>query len=162
MEFIKHSVQLLSYLSLRGYPPDLTIPALHRCNNISQREALLPKEKNDSDDDSLLCITEFNPLYPPICEWIHELWPILYRSSGTRMLVDKRIIFGYSKPDSLQGILVHTNIFGEKRYVNKPPPCNRKWKCKHCQRIDKSGEVTSTSTCRNTEAKFLFLVILNI
>ena len=23
---------------------------------------------------------------------IHELWPILYRSSGTRMLVDKKII----------------------------------------------------------------------
>ena len=34
-KFIKHSVQLLSYLSLRGYLPNLTIPALHRCNNIS-------------------------------------------------------------------------------------------------------------------------------
>ena len=28
-EFIKHSAQLLSYLILRGYPPNLTIPALH-------------------------------------------------------------------------------------------------------------------------------------
>ena len=35
MEFIKHSIQLLSFLSLRGYPPNLTIPALLRCNNIS-------------------------------------------------------------------------------------------------------------------------------
>ena len=147
-EFVKHPVQLLSYLSLRGYPPNLTIPALHRCNNISQCKALLPKEKTDSDDNNPFCITEFNPLNPPIHEWIHELWPILYRSSGTRMLVDKRIIFGHSKPDSLQDILVHTNIFGEKRYVNKPPPCNRKWKCKYCPRIDRSGEVTSTSTGR--------------
>ena len=80
-EFIKHSVQLLSYLSLRGYPSNLTISALHRCNNISQHEALLPKEKTESDDKSLFCITEFNPLNSPICEWIHELWPILYRSS---------------------------------------------------------------------------------
>ena len=51
---------------------------------------------------------EYNPLNPPIREWVHELWPILYRSSGTRMLVDKRIIFGHSKPDSLQDILIHT------------------------------------------------------
>ena len=64
-EFIKHSAQLLSFLSLRGYPPNLTIPALHHCNNITQCEALLPKvnEKN-SDDNSLFCITEFNPLNP--------------------------------------------------------------------------------------------------
>ena len=34
-EFIKHSAQLLSYLSLRGYPPNLTIPALRHCNNIT-------------------------------------------------------------------------------------------------------------------------------
>ena len=107
MEFIKHSVQLLSYLGLRGYHPNLTIPALHRCNNISQHEPLLPKDKNDSDDNSLFCITGFNPFNPPIHEWIHELWPILYRSLGSRMSVDKRIIFGHSKPDSLQDILVH-------------------------------------------------------
>ena len=37
------------------------------------------------------------------------------------MLVDNRIAFGHSKPDSLQDILVHTNIFGEKRYINKSP-----------------------------------------
>ena len=130
-EFIKHSVQLLSFLSLRGYSPNLTIPALHRCNNFSQCEALLPKEKSESYDNSLFCITEFKPLNPPIHMWIHELWPILYRSCGTRMLVDKRIIFGHS----FQDILVHTNIFGEKRFVNKPSPCNRKWKCKHCPRM---------------------------
>ena len=97
-ELIKHSVQLLSYLSLRGYSPNLTIPALHRCDNITQLDALANKEKkDDSDNNSLFCITEFNPLNPPVNEWIHELWPILYRSSGTRMLVDKRIIFGHSK-----------------------------------------------------------------
>ena len=71
------------------------------------------------------------------------------------MLVDKRIIFGHSKPESLQDMLVHFNIFGEKRYVNKPPPCNRKWKCKHCPRIDKSGEVTSTSMGRKYKSKVL-------
>ena len=71
------------------------------------------------------------------------------------MLVDKRIIFGHSKPESLQDMLVHTNIFGEKRYVNKPPPCHRKGKCKHCPRIDKSGEVTSTSMGRKYRSNVL-------
>ena len=71
------------------------------------------------------------------------------------MLVDKRIIFGHSKPDSLQDMLVHTNIFGEKRYVNKPPPFNRKWKYKHYPRIDKSGEVISTSMGRRYRSKVM-------
>ena len=52
-EFIKHSAQLHSYLSLRGYPPNL-IPTLHQCNNITQHEALSNKEKEkESDDNSL-------------------------------------------------------------------------------------------------------------
>ena len=62
-EFIKHSVRLHSYLILRGYPLNLTIP----CNNTTQCEALLNKEKQmESDENSLFCITEFNPLNPPI------------------------------------------------------------------------------------------------
>ena len=66
-EFIKHSAQLLSYLILRGYPPNLTIPALHQCNNLTQYEALSNKEKEkESDDNSLFCITDSNPLNPPI------------------------------------------------------------------------------------------------
>ena len=47
------------YLSLRGKPPNLSIPMWHRCNNISQKEALLPREKEmNSDEISLFCITE--------------------------------------------------------------------------------------------------------
>ena len=120
-KFVKHLTQLLAFLSLRGYPPTLTIPALHRCNNISQWEALMSISNNQNSDDSLFCITEFNPLNPLIKEWINELWPIQKTNLGMRILVDKRIIFGHSKPDSLQDILAHINIFGEKRYVNKPP-----------------------------------------
>ena len=52
-------------------------------------------------------------------------------------------------------MLVHIDIFGEKRCVNKTPPCNRKWKCKHCPRIDKSGEVISTSTGRKYRSKVM-------
>ena len=77
-QFVKHSVKLHSYLSLRGYPPNLTIPVLHRCNNTTQHEALLTKqkEKSEFDDNSLFCITEFNPLNTPIQKWIQELGPI--------------------------------------------------------------------------------------
>ena len=52
-----------------------------------------------------------------------DTWIVAYllQELSTRMLVDKRIIFGHSKPDSLQDILVHMNIFGEKRYVINLP-----------------------------------------
>ena len=63
------------------------------------------------------------------------------------MLVDQNIIFGYKKPKSLQDILVHTNIFGNSSRRMPKPKCNRN-KCRHCPLIDKSGEVTSSSTGR--------------
>ena len=47
---------------------------------------------------------------PPIKDWVQEVWPILYRSSGTRSHHDMYTIFGYRKPKSLQDILVYTDI----------------------------------------------------
>ena len=99
------------------------------------------------ENNSLFCIIEYNPTDPPVHEWFKELWPILYRCSGTCSLTDQVIVFGYRKPKSIQDILVHTNIFGNSNKKKNIPKCKRR-KCRHCPHIDKSGEVTSSSTGR--------------
>ena len=55
-------------------------------------------------------ILDFNPSLPPIKEWLLELWPILYKSSGTRKLVDVKPIIGYRRPKNLQEILVTSDL----------------------------------------------------
>ena len=42
-------------------------------NNITQSETLRPnrKEQKGEENDALFCITEFNPLNPPIRDWIN-------------------------------------------------------------------------------------------
>ena len=146
-EFLRHSIKLFYHFSLRGYPPTLTSTALWRVNRISQTEALRNSGEKRETQENLFCIIEYNPTNPEIKKWLGELWPILYRSSGTRKLIDMNIIYGFRKPKSLQDILVHTNIYGNSRCKKKPPKCNRK-NCRHCPRIDKSGTVKSNSTGR--------------
>ena len=112
MDRIHQTFYSTIYSSQCGYPHNLTGTSLHRVNKCSQLEALSSSrntEKN-KDNQSLFCVTELNPTKPPILEWIKKFWPVLYRSSGTCLLIDQDIVFGHRKPKSLQDILVHTDI----------------------------------------------------
>ena len=111
-EYLRHSIKLYIHFSKCGYPHGLVSSALIPVNKISQIECM-SSNKEENTKDSLYYILEFNPTNPLVKEWIQELWPILYRSSGTRYLIDQDIVFGYRKPKSLQNILVHTNIYGD-------------------------------------------------
>ena len=78
-------------------------------------------------------------------------WSILYKSSATRILVDRIPIIGYRRPKNLQDMLVTSNLpeinwLGTKKKYSIPR-CNQS-ACRHCPRIDRTGHVTSTSTGR--------------
>ena len=133
--------------SMQGYPHRLVSSALIHVKKLSQTECMSSK-KDDTIKDSLHCIIEFNSTNPPVKEWIQELWPTLYRSSGTRTLIDQDTVFGFRKPKSLQDILVHTNIYGNSTKKKTQPPKCKQIKCRHCLLINKSGEVKSHSTNR--------------
>ena len=88
--------------------------------------------KNYSDrKNSLLCIIDYNPLNPPIKEWIQKAWPILHRSSGTRSLHDMHISFKPRKPKSFQDMLVQTDISMKEK---KEETCSKMYqsKIRHC------------------------------
>ena len=73
-----------------------------------------------NDNKKIFLILDYNPSLPPIKEWIEELWPILYKSSATRILVDRIPIIGYRRPKNLQDLLVSSDLrernwFGYKK-----------------------------------------------
>ena len=142
-DFILNGMKLSTYSSIRGYPIELFLSAFLKVNSLNRSNILQEKEIQElKDSKKIFLILDFNPSLPPIKEWIEELWPILYESSATRVLVDKKPIIGYKRPKNLQDILVSSdlpeiNCFGTKKKYSIPR-CNHS-ACRHCPRIDKSG-----------------------
>ena len=147
-DFATHAIKLVQYLSMRGYPEELVLPALHRANKLTHTETLTLRENIETNKNKLFCIIDYNPSNPPIKDWITTLWPILYRSSGTRSLADMQIVYGSRKPKSLQDILVKSDVTKRAKIRHLAPRCNRFLRCKHCPRMIKSGKVYSHSTGR--------------
>ena len=136
---------------MRGYPTNLVMEAFLKVNALTRNEILFSEIKKSSDDKTkkLFLILDYNPSLPPIKEWLLELWPILYKSSGTRKLVDVKPIMGYRRPRNLKEFLISSDLpeikwFPSKKKISNPR-CNRS-ACRHCPVLDKTGWVKSTST----------------
>ena len=122
--------------------------------NRSTRNEILA-EKSDSvtedTDKKLFLILDFNPSLPPIKEWLLELSPILYKSSGTRKLVDVKPTIGYRRPKNLQDFLVTSDLPEIKWLPGRNrisiPRCNQS-ACRHCPVLDRTGWIKSHSTSR--------------
>ena len=92
------------------------------------RNSILAERTSVDNVEDIFLILDYNPSLSPIKEWIEELWPILYKSSGTRIQVDRIPIIGYRRPKNLQDILVSSDLpeinwFGTKKR-NSIPRCN--------------------------------------
>ena len=99
-DFLQNGLKLSAYFSTRGYPIELTSKAFLDTNCLSRNDILAEKSNSPTEntDKKLFLILDFNPSLPPIKEWLLELWPILYKSSGTRKLVDVKPTIGYRRP----------------------------------------------------------------
>ena len=174
--FIENGLKLTQYFSIRGYPLKLVRDAFLKVNALTRKEILWGDKSKRSDDETkkLFLILDFNPSLPPIKEWLLELWPILYKSSGTRKLVDVKPIIGYRKPKNIKDILITSDLPEIKWFPSKKrisiPRCNRS-ACRHCPVLDKTGWVKSTSTGRKyrtqtriscTSSNVIYLIQCNI
>ena len=150
---MQNGLKLSAYFSIRGYPIELVMKAFLDTNRLTRNEILAEKLNSIKDDTEkkLFLILDFNPSLPPIKEWLLELWPILYKSSGTRKLVDVQPIIGYRRPKNLQDILVTSDLPEIKWLSGKNrisiPRCNRS-ACRHCPVLDRMGWIKSHSTGR--------------
>ena len=128
LEFILFGMILSTYFSIRGYPTELVTDAFCRVNSMDRKSILTEKLPKVEDNKKLFLILDYNPTLPLIKEWIEELWPILYKRSATRILVDTITIIGYRRPKNLQDLLVSSdlpeiNCFGYKEKYSIPR-CN--------------------------------------
>ena len=152
-DFLQNGLKLSAYFSIRGYPLELVTKAFLDTNRLARNDILAEKSNSMKDDTEkkLFLILDFNPSLPPIKEWLLELWPILYKSSGTRKLVDVQPIIGYRRPKNLQDILVTSDLPEIKWLSGKNrisiPRCNRS-ACRHCPVLDRTGWIKSHSTSR--------------
>ena len=152
-DFLQNGLKLSAYFSIRGYPLELVTKAFLDTNRLVRNDILAEKSNSMKDDTEkkLFLILDFNPSLPPIKEWLLELWPILYISSGTRKLVDVQPIIGYRRPKNLQDILVTSDLPEIKWLSGKNrisiPRCNRS-ACRHCPVLDRTGWIKSHSTGR--------------
>ena len=150
---ILHTEKLTAYFFMRAYPTNLVREAFLKVNALTRKEILFGDNDKTNDDNTkkLFLILDYNPSLPPIKEWLLELWPILYKSSGTRKLVDVKPIMGYRRPRNLKEFLISSDLpernwFSSKKIISIPR-CNRS-ACRHCPVLDKTGCVKSTSTGR--------------
>ena len=129
-DFILYGMQLSTYFSIRGYYTEYVKDAFCKVNSMNRITTLNAKVQNpeNSDKKKIFLILDYNPSLPPIKEWIEELWPILYKRSATRILVDRITIIVYQRPKNLQDLLVSSDLpeinwFGSKKKYSIPR-CN--------------------------------------
>ena len=147
-EFAKHSVELSSHLSMRGYPSDLIRDSLIKVCKLTQQDTL-NTDQQITDQSKLVLTMDFNPSNPNIYQIIQNLWDKNDRSASTRSLCSMNIVIGYRRPKNIKDLICRSDIRDDKVFHNRIPHCNRWPKCPHCNRLNKSGSIKSTSTGRN-------------
>ena len=110
-------------------------------------------EKFTDDEEAIFyLITTFNPMNDHLRDIVLKNWGILKRSSATKDLSMKKVVFGYRKCPNLKNILVRAKL-KLKREVNPHPnavkggrnECKTR-NCHHWPMLNHAGGRTSTYT----------------
>ena len=159
-DFMSNSLIMAKHFCARGYPITLLLQTISKVTNteihLHNQNTINTSTTTTKPPLTLYLITTYNPSNPPIQKIIEKYWPILGRSSGTRLLTKAKIVYGTRRPRNLLDSLVKAKL-SQVGPVNTTPmfQCLRPNTCKHCPRLDTSGKIRSTSTGRTyrTETK---------
>lgn len=142
----------------KGYPKKIIEEAIEKVTSMDRDSLLEPKPpKNDNEEIPLVLVTTYQPNFGGLQEICKKNWELLARSTSTRTLSDKRVIFGYRRPPNLRDLLVRAKLDTkpEKPRVKTKrsyPPCDRD-DCRYCTRMDKSGKIYCDYTKREYVAR---------
>ena len=126
----------------------LNVAKIDRSTLFSNTTKSQPQNPEDDNLD-LYLITTYNPANPPLSQIIAKYWPILGRSSGTRLLTKAHITYGHRRPRNLKDTLVKARLSPPAGDIQTNiPKCLRPKSCKHCPRLNKTGKIKSHSTGR--------------
>ena len=161
-DYDKNATNLASHFLRRGYPQQLIEEAVIKARRIDRSTTLQPKEPKDNtnNQETMFLITTYNPNANILKNIVDANWPNLGRTNTTVSLHSARVMYGYRRNKNLRDILVSSKITTEttKRLTNPdgpPNPLNKcqSRKCTYCPYLDRSGDITSTTTGRSYIAR---------
>jgi len=149
-DFLSHSNKLLEAFLERGYSKDILERALNKVKSQNRNDLLINKNTKTLDKEKInfFSITTYHPSGNIVKDTILSSWDLLNRSTATRDLHDKKIIFGYRRNKNLRDLLVTSKLptIDEIKlpFSLADNKCTYK-KCRYCPKLDISGSILSTT-----------------
>jgi len=157
--FIDHCIEICRHFLRRGYPTKVLAKGLLEAASRSREDLLHEAEEENkqkrNNEDKLFVLETYQPNCNILKNTIQKNWHILSVNKSTKEIANKRIVFGYRRSPNIKDKVVHTKLV-------YPPPnklktrirnqlehaCRSPGTCKYCNKLDKSGTITSTHTMR--------------
>ena len=159
-DFEKNSAMILGHFLRRGYPLNELTNALDRACQMERKDTLTAKEPTETektdektDEKTFYLITKYNPANSQHLKGVvNKNWGLLKRSSATKHLAEKRVVFGTRKEKNLKDILVRAKLAPLEEVDAERKPCSQtinacrsKRLCNHCPLMNREGRMKSTS-----------------
>ena len=147
-DFIRHSEQMIKHFTRRSYPLHILTNAYHKIKLLDTDTLLDTLKVTNTQTETVFCaITNYHPLGNPLKKVITSSWKLLSRSCSTWPLHDGKVIYGYWRKKNLKDLLVSSTLRSNYNKEHRSDNIN-KWtnaRCRYCPKLDKSGNITSTS-----------------
>jgi len=163
-DYDDNAVIIGAHFRRRGYPDNIIEKAIIDVRR-KDRHLLLnppPKEEDTIDDkDNLFLVTTHIPGANPLKNIIQKTWKVLGRTHNTEPLYKANTIFGQRRNKNLKDTLVRSTLppLSTMPTLRANPnrsmhPC-RRFQCRYCTRLDKTGTIVSKVTGRSYAARKL-------
>ena len=153
--FLIHAEKMAKIFREKGYPEALITEALEKASAKDRNQLLLPKIPILQDKEfPLVLVSSYQPNFGGLEKITKRNWDLLARSTATKPLNEKRVIYAYRRPKNLRDLLVTAKL-NEKKPTTKTNNGNKckTRDCRYCPRLDKSGTITSNYSKRQYVTK---------
>ena len=155
-DYDTNAVLLASHFHRRGYPDDVIEKAIIDVRRKDREALLLPSVKAPKTvpNENLFLISTHIMGHNPLKNIVHTHWDILGRTHTTHKVFNSQVIYGLRRNKNLRDLLVKAALpTGPPRPIPQDRarplhPCPR-LNCRYCTRLDKTGNIISTSTDRS-------------
>ena len=150
-----HAEKMAKTFEEKGYPKTLITEALKKASEKDRSQLLQPRIPTPTDKEfPLVLVSSYQPNFGGLEKITKNNWDLLARSTATRSLNEKRVIYAYRRPKNLRDLLVKAKL----KTTNNTQISTNKNKCKtrdcrYCPKLDKSGTIVSNYSKRQYVTK---------
>ena len=108
-DFQSKAKEMTAFFHTNNYPEKITTSALDKVNNLSQDDALLPVDKNQSKNRIPFTLT-YHPLNNRIKNIIYNNFQLLSNDSKTKQIFNAPPLMAFRRDKNIRDSLVRTNL----------------------------------------------------